>query len=106
MFGHLPELVIVLVLALIVFGPEKVPEMAASAGKMMREFRQVVDGAMKPPDTHVPDDFSTYYYDSLHRSGEEPPEAEGFHPPPPTESIGPATPAESPHKAETLPPEV
>ncbi|MGI8825991.1 MAG: Sec-independent protein translocase subunit TatA/TatB [Chloroflexota bacterium] len=79
MFGHFPELVIILVLALIVFGPEKLPEAAASAGKMVRELREVMDSAMHPQDEEVPEEFSTYYYESLQRSGEDAPEAEtGF----------------------------
>lgn len=71
MFGHLPELIIILGIGLIVFGPEKLPEVAASAGKMVREFRDLVDTAMNPVDTHVPEDFSQYYYESLTRAGEE-----------------------------------
>ncbi|GAC1405444.1 MAG: hypothetical protein NVSMB52_19240 [Chloroflexota bacterium] len=82
MFGHLPELLIILVLALIVFGPEKLPEVAASAGKMMREVREALDTAINPHDTEIPDDFSTYYYESLGRSGEtvpQVPEMDGLH---------------------------
>jgi TatA/E family protein of Tat protein translocase len=75
-FGHLPELVIVVVLALIVFGPEKVPEVASSAGKMVREFREIMNDAMHPRDAEVPDDFSSYYYESLARNGEDVPTAE------------------------------
>lgn len=76
MFGHLSETIIILVIALIVFGPEKLPEVAASAGKLMRELREAMDTAMNPHDVEVPDDFSTYYYESLEHSGEEPPEVE------------------------------
>jgi TatA/E family protein of Tat protein translocase len=73
MFGHFPELVIILIVGLIIFGPEKLPEMAANAGKMMRDFRTMVDDTMHPHDTEVPDDFATYYHESLARNGEEPP---------------------------------
>lgn len=76
MFGHIPELIIILVLALIVFGPEKLPEVAHNAGKMMRELREVMDSAMNPVDVGVPDDFEAYYHESLARSGEEPPSLE------------------------------
>ncbi len=42
MFGTLggPELFLILVIALIVFGPKKLPEMGRSLGKMMAEFRK------------------------------------------------------------------
>jgi TatA/E family protein of Tat protein translocase len=33
------EIVVLLVIALIVFGPQRLPEMARSVGKGMREFR-------------------------------------------------------------------
>lgn len=74
MFGHMPELIIILVLALIVFGPEKLPEVASSVGKAMREVRTALDTAMHPEDQEVPEDFSTYYYESLARAGEDGPE--------------------------------
>ena len=42
MFGTLggPELILILVIALIVFGPRKLPEIGKSMGKMMYEFRK------------------------------------------------------------------
>jgi TatA/E family protein of Tat protein translocase len=41
MFGiGLPELVIILVVALIVFGPKKLPELAKALGKGMAEFKK------------------------------------------------------------------
>ena len=40
MFNISPlEIVVLLVMALIVFGPQRLPEMARSVGKGMREFR-------------------------------------------------------------------
>ena len=38
--GHIPELLIVLVIALIVFGPQRLPEVTGSLGKAVREFRR------------------------------------------------------------------
>lgn len=38
--GHGPELIIVLVIALIVLGPGKIPEIAQMLGKGLRELRQ------------------------------------------------------------------
>jgi sec-independent protein translocase protein TatA len=44
MFGiGLPELLIILVVALIVFGPKKLPDLAKSLGKGMAEFKKVTD---------------------------------------------------------------
>ena len=41
MFGiGVPELILILVVGLIVFGPGKLPEMGRSLGKGIREFRK------------------------------------------------------------------
>lgn len=40
----LPEILIVLVIALIVFGPKRLPEMGRSLGKGIREFKDSVTG--------------------------------------------------------------
>jgi sec-independent protein translocase protein TatA len=40
----LPEILIVLVIALIVFGPKRLPEMGRSLGKGIREFKDSVSG--------------------------------------------------------------
>jgi len=44
------ELVIVLVIALIVLGPKKLPEMGRSVGKGMREFRGAISGSTSDDD--------------------------------------------------------
>ncbi|MGI9556632.1 MAG: Sec-independent protein translocase subunit TatA/TatB [Solirubrobacterales bacterium] len=38
------ELVIVLVIALIIFGPKKLPQLGSSLGRGLREFRSSVSG--------------------------------------------------------------
>src|SRR5436305_14722317 len=43
-FGHFPELVIVLIFALIIFGPTCLPEAGAGLGKSLREFRKATSG--------------------------------------------------------------
>ena len=41
MFGlGVPELIIILVIALIIFGPKKLPEIGKSLGQGIREFRK------------------------------------------------------------------
>jgi TatA/E family protein of Tat protein translocase len=38
--GHLPELIIVLVVILIIWGPGKLPDVGAAVGRGIREFRK------------------------------------------------------------------
>ncbi len=45
MFGlGVPELLVILVIGLIFFGPGKLPDIGTALGKSMREFRQAVNG--------------------------------------------------------------
>jgi sec-independent protein translocase protein TatA len=39
-----PGLILILVLALIVFGPNKLPEIGRAVGKSIREFKRAADG--------------------------------------------------------------
>ena len=45
------EIAIVLIIALIVFGPSKLPELGKSAGKGFREFKDSVTGKDEPTPT-------------------------------------------------------
>jgi sec-independent protein translocase protein TatA len=38
--GHLPEIIIVLVIILIIWGPGKLPDVGAAMGRGIREFRK------------------------------------------------------------------
>jgi sec-independent protein translocase protein TatA len=48
MFGQLglPELIIIGIIALLVFGPKKLPDLGAGLGKAIRDFK----GAMNEPE--------------------------------------------------------
>lgn len=53
MFGlGVPELIVILVLALLVFGPRKLPELGSFLGKSLRDFRDSLDG--RPDDAQGP----------------------------------------------------
>ncbi|HEY7412822.1 MAG TPA: twin-arginine translocase TatA/TatE family subunit [Vicinamibacteria bacterium] len=88
MFGPLggPELLLILVLALIVFGPRKLPEIGRSMGRMMAEFRKASN--------------------EFRRTLEDEVEAEKAPPPPPAvDAPPPAPPAEAaPGPEEAAPP--
>ena len=55
MFGSIgpQELLIVLVIALVVLGPSKLPELARSLGKGAREFKEGLNEGMGDPDEAV-----------------------------------------------------
>jgi sec-independent protein translocase protein TatA len=38
--GHLPELLIVLTLVLVIFGPKRLPEIGSSLGQGIRDFKK------------------------------------------------------------------
>ncbi len=45
MFGlGVPELIVILVVALLFFGPKKLPELGTFLGRSLREFRDSLDG--------------------------------------------------------------
>jgi sec-independent protein translocase protein TatA len=52
MFGNIGplEIAIVLVIALIVFGPKRLPELGSSLGRGIREFKETVTGERKDDD--------------------------------------------------------
>ena len=48
------EILIVLIIALVVFGPKRLPELGKSVGKGIREFRGSVTGEKDEPDPAKP----------------------------------------------------
>ncbi len=66
--GHLPELILVFVVVLIIWGPGKLPDVGAAVGRGIREFRKASaetrdavrratetpdDPGAAPPDSHA-----------------------------------------------------
>jgi sec-independent protein translocase protein TatA len=53
-FGfHGLDLVVILVIALLIFGPKKLPEMGSAIGKSIKEFRKGVSELTAPKDEHA-----------------------------------------------------
>jgi sec-independent protein translocase protein TatA len=57
MFGGLgmPELIFILVIALIFFGPGKLPELGSSIGKAIKGFKKSMEEPEKKPDSSIGD---------------------------------------------------
>ena len=51
MFGSIgmPELIVIFVVALLVFGPTKLPDLGKSLGEAIRGFKKALNESDKPP---------------------------------------------------------
>ena len=54
------KLLVLAVIALVVFGPERLPGMAAQAGRMLRELRRMADGARSELQDSLGPEFSQF----------------------------------------------
>jgi sec-independent protein translocase protein TatA len=61
----LPEILVVLVIALIIFGPKRLPELGRSLGRGIREFRSSISG-------HNDDEEEKPEIESGEKTGEKP----------------------------------
>lgn len=55
----IPGLILILVLALIIFGPQKLPEIGKAAGQTLREFKKSTAGIVDEDDDSKSKDKST-----------------------------------------------
>src|ERR1035438_10405938 len=62
----LPKLLILAVLALVVFGPNELPKIAAQAGRAVRDLRRIADGAKADLREGLGPEFSDFDLDDLH----------------------------------------
>jgi TatA/E family protein of Tat protein translocase len=88
------EIIVVLIIALIVFGPKRLPELGNSLGKGIREFKDSVTGDHDDDD----DDVKTIAATNATTTPVQPPEATAT----PVEQP-PATPVEKPAEPEAVP---
>lgn len=94
----IPHLIIIFVVALVVFGPEKLPELARTLGKVMGEFRRATGDLRSTFEGHLRD---------LEREADQrrtPSGTTNTIAPPSITSVIPATPAEA--AAPASPPEI
>ena len=61
----LPKLLILAVLALVVFGPNELPKMAAHTGRVLRELRRIAEGAKADLREGLGPEFSDFDIDDL-----------------------------------------
>lgn len=80
MFGNIgfPELLIILAIALLVFGPKKLPEVGRSIGRAIREFRRTSDEIKERIEEEIRADEFREIKDELKKDiSEEPTDEEG-----------------------------
>ena len=58
--GDFAKLLVLAVLGLIIFGPERLPGLAAQAGRMLREVRRQIDGAKSELRENLGPEFSQF----------------------------------------------
>ena len=59
------KIAILAVIALIVFGPDQLPKMAAQAGRALRDVRRLAEGARADLQEHLPEEFREFDINEL-----------------------------------------
>jgi len=62
---NLPKLLILAVIALVIFGPNELPKMAAQAGRALRDLRRIAEGAKNDLREGLGPEFSDFDLDDL-----------------------------------------
>jgi sec-independent protein translocase protein TatB len=93
----LPELMVIVVIAVVVFGPERLPEFARQAGRFVRQLRNLAQNAQ----TQLRDELGPEYAD-LRLADLDPRQAIRKHILEAMEDDDDATPAERPRPREVL----
>jgi len=76
--GHAPEIAILVVLVLLVFGPGKLPEIGSAVGRGIREFRDATSGRDERPTQALPSAAETH---GLQQPGQQSATQEGIREP-------------------------
>lgn len=64
---HGLDLIVILVIALLIFGPKKLPEMGSAIGKSIKEFRKGMNELTSPKEEEEPKSPTSASYESLER---------------------------------------
>jgi sec-independent protein translocase protein TatB len=59
------KIAVLAVLALVIFGPDQLPRMAVQAGRALRDFRRLAEGARADLQQHLPDEFKEFDLNDL-----------------------------------------
>ena len=55
-----PKIAVLIVIALVVFGPDQLPKMAAQAGRALRDVRRLAEGARADLQEHLGPEFNDF----------------------------------------------